>query len=448
MLSDGDIVANVFIIIVTLFFAFFFVLAEFALVQTRESTLIEKIKKNKGNIKKLKIGKKMINNLNEYLSTTQVGTSLTGIILGWIGETTLENIFIKCFHNYQINDLYLHLIGAILGIIIMTYLEVVLTEIVPKNISIDMPLKMLMLVVTPLHYFHIIFYPFVWLLNTSAKEIIKIFGLKPAENGEQVLSQAEILYLSRNAVNSGTLDKNDLLYMQRAFDLNDKTARDIMVDRTSLEVVNITDTVKTVMNKYLQSGYSRFPVVANNDKDKILGYVYIYDIIKQSQVDNTIQVSKLLRAIITIPEATPIQNLLSQMIRKQTPIAVVVDEYGGTSGIVTDKDIYEELFGTVKDEIDNVSDEYIIQDSKNKNIYHISGKTTLYDFERFFHTKIPEFNNSEIITIAGYMLENYPNIKLGYTIYLNKFKFKVTAFSRGYVDWFDVTRIDDKKKNK
>lgn len=439
--SNGDIVANICIIVITFIIASFFVLAEFALVQTRDSELDEKIKNHDGNIKKLKRGQEMVRNLNEYLSTTQVGTSLTGIILGWVGESTMETVFVRLLGiTHLAHGATLHFLGAILGVILLTYLEVVLTEIVPKNISIDMPLKMLMVVVTPLHYFHIIFYPFVWLLNTSATAIVKMLGLQPAENSNQVLSQAEILHLSRNAVNGGALDKNDLLYMQRAFDLNDKDAHDIMVDRTSLEVVNITDTVKTVINKYLQDGYSRFPVVANNDKDKILGYVYIYDVVKQAQVDDTIRVSKLLRAIITVPEATPIQKLLSQMIRKQTPIAVVVDEYGGTSGIVTDKDIYEELFGTVKDEIDDVSDEYIIADENHKGLYHVSGKTTLYDFERFFHTKILGFDNSEIITVAGYILENYPTIKLGDVIYLDKFKFKVTAFSRGYVDWFDVTR--------
>ena len=441
--EHGDLVANICIILITFIIASFFVLAEFALVQTRDSALEERIKERNGNVKKLKRGLHMVQNLNEYLSTTQVGTSLTGIILGWVGESTMEMVFIKLLgFTHLLHGTSLHFLGAILGVILLTYLEVVLTEIVPKNISIDMPLKMLMLVVTPLHYFHIIFYPFVWLLNTSATAIVKLFGLKPAENSNQVLSQAEILHLSRNAVNGGALDKNDLLYMQRAFDFNDKTARDVMVDRTSLEVVNITDTVKMVINKYLQDGYSRFPVVANNDKDKILGYVYIYDVVRQAQVDDTIRVSKLLRAIITVPEATPIQKLLSQMIRKQTPIAVVVDEYGGTSGIVTDKDIYEELFGTVKDEIDDVSDEYIIADPEHKGVYHVSGKTTLYDFERFFHTKVPGFDNSEIITIAGYILENYPTIKLGDTIYLDKFKFTVTAFSRGYVDWFDVTHTD------
>ncbi|WP_436629757.1 CBS domain-containing protein, partial [Latilactobacillus sakei] len=130
---------------------------------------------------------------------------------------------------------------------------------------------------------------------------------------------------------------------ERAFEFNDKIAKDIMIDRTQLVVIDINDTVKQAIRVYLQKRFSRLPVVANNDKDKILGYVYNYDLIRQGEVDDDIRVNKLLRNIITIPETTPIQAILQKMIDKQTPIVVVVDEYGGTSGIVTDKDIYEEL---------------------------------------------------------------------------------------------------------
>jgi CBS domain containing-hemolysin-like protein len=295
-----------------------------------------------------------------------------------------------------------------------------------------------MLVVTPLHYFHILFFPFVWLLNVSATAIVKMMGMKPADEGNEAFSQAEILSLSKNAVTSGDMEQNDVIYMQRAFELNDKTAKDIMVDRTSLFVIDINTTVKEALRDYLTQGYSRFPVVANGDKDKILGYVYIYDLVKQGQVDPSVKVSKLLRSIINVPEVTPIHNILAQMIKKQTPIVVVVDEYGGTSGIVTDKDIYEELFGTVKDEIDDVSDEYI-RKTDNPKVFRVSGKTTLWDFERYFHTDIKAFTDSEIITIAGFIMETHPDLKLHDKVKIDHFNFTVADFSRGFANWFDVT---------
>ena len=398
-MSNGQALTNLIIILVVFYFAAFFVAAEFAIVSVRKSALESALEAGEGNKRKLKLALNMVSNMNEYLSTTQVGVTTTGIILGWLGADTLATLLTDLLGFMPLNKTSIVAISAVLGVVILTYLEVVITEIVPKNISIDMPMKVMMFIVTPLHYFHVVFYPFVWLLNVSASGIVKLVGLKPAGEEEDVLSQNEILNISKNAVHGGAIDKDDFVYMQRAFDFNDKVAKDIMIDRTSLEVVDVTDTVRGVINKYLQKKFTRFPVVANNDKDKILGYVYIYDMIRQAQVDDSVRVSKVMRTIITVPEVTPIQKLLQSMVQKQTPIVVVLDEYGGTSGIVTDRDIYEELFGTVKDEADDVSLEDIIDNGDGT--YKVSGKTTLYDFERHFKFRDKDFQESESVTIAG-----------------------------------------------
>lgn len=439
-MDQGQLLNNILIILITFFLAAFFVAAEFALVQTRVSQLEDRQNEGIGNQRKLKNALHMVKNLNEYLSTTQVGTSVTGIILGWIGEDTIRRLLVDFFGwTHLLSGQSLNIVGSVVGIALLTYLEVVITEIVPKNISIDMPIRVLMFVVTPLKAFHTVFYPFVWLLNKSALGIVKLVGLKPADEENEVFSQSEILKLTQLSVTNGEMDQNDYLYMQRAFDLNDKVAKDIMVDRTSLYVVDITDTVDDVIKDYLQQGFSRFPVVADNNKDKILGYVYAYDLVRQDQVEGQVGISRLLRSIITVPETMPIQDILNQMIKRQTPIVVVVDEYGGTSGIVTDKDIYEELFGTVKDEIDDVSDEYIIK--KDAHTFRVSGKTTLYDFERYFHCKIPEFQASEITTVAGYVIDNYPNLEQDSVLTINRFKFKVAEYEHAYVNWFEVTPL-------
>lgn len=439
-MSSGQAITNLIIILIVFYFAAFFVAAEFAIVSVRKSAIESALENEEGNQRKLKLALKMVTNMNEYLSTTQVGISTTGIILGWIGADTLTKILTDVLGFMPINHATTVAISAILGVVILTYLEVVVTEIVPKNISIDMPLKVMMFIVTPLHYFHVAFYPFVWLLNASASGIVRLVGLKPAGEGQDVLSQSEILSISRNAVTGGAIDKDDFVYMQRAFEFNDKVAKDIMVDRTSLEVVDITDTVHDVIEKYLHKKYTRYPVVANNDKDKILGYVYIYDMIRQAQVDDTVRVSKLMRTIITVPEVTPIQKLLQSMVQKQTPIVVVLDEYGGTSGIVTDRDIYEELFGTVRDEADDVIQEDIVDNQDGT--YRVSGKTTLYDFQRFFDFYTNDFQEAESVTIAGYLLENY-KVELGTVITLGDFDIKVTDFSRNYIEWMEVSPHQD-----
>ncbi|KRK91353.1 hemolysin-like protein [Levilactobacillus koreensis JCM 16448] len=428
---------NLIIILITFFFAAFFVACEFALVQTRPSALEEKIAALDKPSTKLNRAMKMVTNLNEYLSTTQVGVSLAGIILGWIGETFFVDLLLGGIAPAHLNTATAHTLSVIVGVLLLTYLEVVFTEIVPKNISIDMPMKVLMLIVTPLHYCHVLFYPFVWLLNTSASGVVKMMGLKVANESDEVFSQAEILNLSRSAVEGGELEKNDLVYMQRAFELNDKVAKDIMIDRTQLIVIDITSNVKEALTVYLQERFSRLPVVADNDKDKILGYVYNYDLIRQQQVDSHVRVDKLIRDISTTPETTPITQVLQQMIKKRTPIVVVVDEYGGTSGIITDKDIYEELFGTVRDEIDDANDQYIFK--QPSGTFQVNGKMTTYDFERYFNVDIKEFESTETVTMAGYIIDNYPEVKVNDVIHLENFDLKILDYENSFINWLEVT---------
>ncbi len=439
-MSNAEIITNLIATLVIFVFAAFFVAAEFALVQTRPSQLEDMLANGQGNKKKLQRALHMVHNLNEYLSTTQVGTTLVGVVLGWFSADTLSQIFVRLFNLTPMSHSLVKSVSAILGVILLTYLEVVVTEIVPKNIAIDMPVKMLMGIVTPLQWFHTLVYPFVWLLNTSSNGLLKLLGFEPADEENEVYSQSEIIKLSRNAVHGGSLDKYDLTYMERAFELNDKVAKDIMTDRTRLKVLNSTDTIKTALEMYLKDGYSRFPVVRDNDKDDVVGYVYAYDIVQQDQIDPNVPVTRIIRTIITVPESMPIQDILHLMIKKHTPIVLVVDEYGGTSGIVTDKDIYEELFGSVKDEIDDVSDDYIIKD-KNGNI-HVSGKTTLYDFERYFHTDLKAFQDSDIITIGGYMMEHYPNLKKDESVELEGYIFKLDSIEQGFMRWFIVKPVE------
>lgn len=439
-MDSSQIATNLIIIIITFMFAAFFVAAEFALVQTRASQLEDMIDKGLGTPRKLKLALKMVQNLNEYLSTTQVGVSVTGIVLGWIGETTIEHILIDLLGiTHLASGDTLNIVGAVLGIILLTYLEVVLTEIVPKNISIDIPVKMLMFVVTPLHVFHTAFYPFVWLLNVSATGIVKLLGFQAADEENEVFSQSEILRLSKIAVAGGDMDKNDVVYMERAFELNDKDAKDIMTDRTRLTIIDKTENVGTALNMYLNEGYSRFPVVTDNDKDAVVGYVYSYDIVEQSRRDKNVSIIRILRSLVTVPETMPIQAILHLMIQKQTPIVLVVDEYGGTSGIVTDQDVYEELFGSVRDEIDDVSDEYIIRENETQS--KVSGKTTLYDFERYYHHKLKTFQASDIITVGGFMAEHYPTLNEGESVELEGFKLTLTTIEQGFMSWFMVERV-------
>ncbi|TMT01682.1 HlyC/CorC family transporter [Apilactobacillus kunkeei] len=443
-MDSGVIFFQIIIVLIAFFFAAYFVACEFALVQTRYS-MLEEEEETKGKSKKLAREMHMLTNLNDYLSTTQVGVTACGILMGWLGESLIVDAIFDVLELKPgiVAQSTAHAVGSVVGIFILTYLEVVVTEVVPKNISIAMPRKVLGYVATSLHYFHTIFYPFVWAINVSAAGVVKLMGLKMTDESDESMSQAEILSISKEAVENGDLEKYDYLYMQRAFDFNDKVAKDIMIDRTQLTVMDINTLVDDAITVYLQSKFSRIPVVIDNNKDNILGYVYCYDLIRQSRVNSNIPVERLIRDIGTVPETMKITEVLQKMITMRTPIVVVVDEYGGTSGIITDKDIYEELFGTVRDEIDPATNEYVFK--QPKGTYQVSGKMTTYDFERYFKTEIKDFSKSDSVTLSGYFIDNNPGIQIkpGTEFKVDTFTFKVLHFENSFIDLFEVDDLRD-----
>ena len=443
-MSEGELLISIIVIILVLLFATLFVAAEFALVKVRKSALVELQEEREKPSRQIATAIHMVENLNEYLSTTQVGITLAGLILGWMGEETIAHLLLEGGFLKEMTGASAGVIASVIALVFLTYVEVVFTELVPKNVAIDFPVKVALFVATPLRLFHVIFYPFVWLLNVSATGVTRLMGMKPANEGDEVYSEAEILSLSRTAARSGELDDADYIFMQRAFEMNDKVAVDIMIDRTQLDVVDITDSVHDTLQRYFETKHSRFPVVADNDKDKILGYVFNYDLMRQAQIDDTLSVRKIIRHMPTVPENMPIQDVLQKMIARRTPIVIVKDEYGGTSGIVTDKDIYEELFGSVRDEMDAVADDLVEKlgaDDAGNMHYKVSGKMTLYDFERYFHADIRPFDDSDMVTLTGFFLDENSDTSAGDTIKVLDFEITALDFKDAYINEFEVVRV-------
>ncbi|MBJ7618696.1 hemolysin family protein [Weissella confusa] len=446
-MSEGELLISVIVIILVLLFATLFVAAEFALVKVRKSALVELQEEREKPSRQIATAIHMVENLNEYLSTTQVGITLAGLILGWMGEETIAHLLLEGGFLKEMTGASAGVIASVIALVFLTYVEVVFTELVPKNVAIDFPVKVALFVATPLRLFHVIFYPFVWLLNVSATGVTRLMGMKPANEGDEVYSEAEILSLSRTAARSGELDDADYVFMQRAFEMNDKVAVDIMIDRTQLDVVDITDSVHDTLQRYFETKHSRFKVVADNDKDKILGYVFNYDLMRQAQIDDTLSVRKIIRHMPTVPENMPIQDVLQKMIARRTPIVIVKDEYGGTSGIVTDKDIYEELFGSVRDEMDAVADDLVEKlgaDEAGNMHYKVSGKMTLYDFERYFHADIRPFDDSDMVTLTGFFLDENSDTSAGDTIKVLDFEITALDFKDAYINEFEVVRVAPK----
>ncbi|WP_338753922.1 hemolysin family protein [Leuconostoc mesenteroides] len=443
--SGPSMIINFFIILVVLLLAILFTLTEYSLVKVRLSALKALQETREKPSRNISNAIYMTTHLTEYLSTAQVGITLTSLILGWIGEETVAEIILG---SGIIPAEYAHAVASVAAMIIFTIVHAVFTDLVPKNIAIESPVKVLLFIVRPVRFFHIALFPLIWTLDHLSNGITHLLGFR-TDGEEDIYSQTEILSLSKNAAAAGELDEEDLTFMQRAFEMNDKVAVDIMIDRTSMTIIDVTASIADGLNLYLQERYSRFPVVADNDKDKVLGYVFNYDLVRQARIKSSDPVSKIMRDIPAVPENMDLHDVMDEMIIKRSPIAIVVDEYGGTSGLITDKDIYEELFGTVRDEIDDVSDDYI--EKLGDHRFKISGKMTLYDFERYFNRNIKELENDDAVTLTGYVLNHDPEFRAGDTMKVANFELTALDYDNAYISQFIVKELplpkDDLNKN-
>lgn len=426
---------NVVVIVLVLLLAVLFTLTEYSLVRVRVSALRALKEERKGSTRLIDAAIHMTENLTEYLSTAQVGITLTSLILGWIGEVTIADAIIA---SGILPANVAQGISSIIAILLFTVIHAVFTDLVPKNIAIADPVKILMFIVRPVRFFHIVLYPLIFILDRAANLFTHLLGY-PTAADEDIYSQNEILSLSKNAAKAGELDEEDLTFMERAFDMNDKVAVDIMVDRTSMCVVDVDTTIHEALEIYIQERYSRLPVIADGDKDKVIGYVYTYDLIRQGRIDDSEPVVKIMRDIPAVPENMDVHDVLKVMVAKRAPITIVVDEYGGTSGLITDKDIYEELFGSVRDEIDDVADDYIQKLGNYK--YKVNGKVSLYDLERYFDVNVKEFEEDEAVTLTGYVLNHQPEFRTGDVMHVANFEIKALDYDNAYINEFEITKL-------
>lgn len=430
------------IIVAILALAALFTLLEYSLIKVRPTEL-----RTMKQIRKIKRALHMLDHLTEYLSTAQVGITLTSLILGWIGEGYITALIIKwhLLPTAVANDL-----SSVIGILVFTFLHAVFTDLVPKNIAIDKPVNILLAIVHPIMFFHVVFFPLVWIFDRSAAAITRLLGFS-IHPDEDIYTQNEIVSLSQESEKAGELDRADVLFMERAFKMNDKVAGDIMVDRTQLTVIDVTETIDDAAHLYFEKKYTRFPVVANHDKDHILGYIFSYDIMRQNQINPEESIRAIVRRLPIAYENQPITDVLQIMIKKQVPMVIVQDEYGGTSGIVTDKDIYEELFGTIGEEIDHVQADMIEKtqpDSQGNPTFKVSGKMPLDDFMRYFKISIPQFEQTQVSTLTGFFLEQQYDLKVGQPIRVENFSFTPLDLENAYVNEFRVTVIKTKAKAK
>jgi CBS domain containing-hemolysin-like protein len=341
---------DIFITILLVFCNGFFVAAEFAIVKVRASQL--ELKVGAGNRAAI-LSKHIVTHLDGYLAATQLGITLASLGLGWIGEPVVSKIIIRImdFLGLAADPVLAHNIALPVAFGIITVLHIVFGELAPKSLAIQRSEKTTLFIAYPLQFFFIVFKPFIWVLNGFANIILKMIGIS-AVKGADVHSGAELKYLVQQGQKSGEIDAAEYKIIRNAFDFSEQTAKQIMVPRVKIVALNINDVTESALNKIIEDSYSRIPCYEDN-LDNIVGVVYLKDILLAIRKNEPFDIHKVMRTILVVPDSKLIGNLLLEFQTKHQHIALVVNEYGGTEGIITMEDILEELVGEIQDEYDN-----------------------------------------------------------------------------------------------
>ena len=369
----------------------FFVLSEFAIVKIRKSKLEEL---SKDGVKNAKMAYEITNSLDSYLSATQLGITISSLALGWIGEPAVAMLIEKPINSiFEANATVIHSISFIISFTFITLLHVVLGELVPKSVAIATPEKSVLFVAKPLHAFWVIFKPFIAVFDFLAGGILKLIGIRPAGESEIAHSEEEIKIIVAESLKGGVLDSIETQIIKNAVDFSDTVAKEIMTPRKQMVCLNAQKSYEENYKKVIDSKYTRFPYI-DGSKDSVLGMIHIRDILQSDKKD----FNKIVRRILIVPENSSIASILSMMNKERISAALVIDEYGGTSGLITMEDIIEEVLGDINDEHDESEVKF---KSIKDGIYELVGTYEIEDFEEI--TGVNFDDDIEEITIGGYV---------------------------------------------
>ncbi|WP_039068796.1 hemolysin family protein [Staphylococcus shinii] len=380
-----------------------FVGSEFALVKVRSSRIDQLASEGNGSAR---VVKKMIKNLDYYLSACQLGITVTSLGLGWLGEPTFNKLLHPLFEAISLPDPLTTTISFIVSFIIVTYLHVVLGELAPKTLAIQHTEKLALFYSRPLFYFGVIMKPLIWLMNGSARMIIRMFGVDPDANND-AMSEEEIKIIINNSYNGGEINQTELAYMQNIFSFDERQAKDIMVPRTQMITMNEPFNVDELLDTIKKHQFTRYPITADGDKDHVKGFINVKEFLTEYASGKQMKVSNYVHDLPMISETTRISDALVRMQREHVHISLIIDEYGGTAGILTMEDILEEIVGEIRDEFDDdeVNDIVKVTDSR----YQINGRVLLNDLQDQLDI---EFEDSEDIdTIGGWLQAHNTNLQ-------------------------------------
>ena len=390
---------SLFLVLFFLLMNAFFVAAEFSLVRVRKSQVEILVDEGRSGAKYTKL---VADNVNAYLSACQLGITLASLALGWLGEPAVSQLIEGPLLAIGLPEAAIHGIAIAVGFIVITALHIVVGELIPKSLAIFSTERYALFTATPLVWFYRITYPVMWLFNSITNGVMKMLGHDVA-NEHEVYTDEEIKLLIDESTESGLIDPEQNEYVDNIFDLGDKDAEAIMTPRTNVICLDLEDSLEENLALITQYKYTRYPVCRGN-KDRIVGFVHVKDLYTLPP-DSTMEDLRI-RTIQAVPEGIPIAKLLQILQAKHTKIAVVIDEHGGTSGIVTMSDIMEQIVGRIDDEYAHGGSDAAVR--LDDGSYLVDGAMAIDEVEELIGFEPEEASECE--TTGGLLLSLFDRI--------------------------------------
>lgn len=436
-----DSSSQLLMIILALFFVAlngFFVLSEFAIVKVRRSKLEELAKKNKANAK---LSLKITKSLDTYLSATQLGITLSSLALGWLGEPAIAKVLYKAFGGFfGDNTILLHSVSFVIAFTIITFLHIVFGELVPKSIAIAKAEQSTLFVAKPLYLFRNVFFPVIKSFEMMSGFFLRRIGIEAVDESENAHSDEEIKIIIGESLKGGYLDSIESEILKNAVDFSDTTAKEIMTPRKDIVCLFAENSYEENIQIVRGTNHTRYPY-CKEGKDNVLGMIHIRDLLQATIGNNERNLSKLVRELIIVPESSSISNVLMKMNKQQIHTALVVDEYGGTAGLLTMEDIIEEIMGDISDEHDTKIDEIRQIDERN---FEVDGMLDLDTISE--QIQIAFSDDIEQVTIGGYVFNLLGKEPLvGDSVVEGDFAYEILEIDGMRIKKLKITRLKDEE---
>ncbi len=426
-------------LILTIFLVFlngFFVAAEFAIVKVRTSQIDVRTDLSPAIAK---MAKKIVSNLDSYLAATQLGITLASLGLGFVGEGAIAPLVVKTFDALGLTGpewVSIANNSAIwIAFAVITVLHIVFGELAPKSLAIQFPAKTTFTIAWPLRVFYFVFKPVIWMMNGLANFILRMFGIR-AIHGSEIHSEEELKMIISESQEGGAIEQTERDLIQNVFEFDDRRVNNIQTLRKNVSAVEIGISVREAIDYAINEGYSRYPVYEES-LDNIRGILYTKDLVKLT-LDNPNETSfvSILRKPLFISESSKIKNLLKQFQKKRIQMAVVTNEIGELTGIVSMEDILEELVGEIQDEYDN-EDPIVI--NVTEGIFSVDAHSNLSDINRYLPYRFDESEHYD--TLSGLLAETFPDreLKAGDVLDLKDYQVKIVKMYRNSVERAELT---------